>query len=249
MFYATGDIHGYCQDLVDRLDGHIDSFGGDDVLFCLGDVGIAYGYSRSPALLHVMSEFPGKVVVMRGNHDARYERDLLSGALGSGAAHMDEWCGGKVVVDPEIPNVLYIPDGGGVYEVGRDARRVLVIPGAYSVDKDYRLATGAPYEPEEQLTYAECDAVIGWSESCGVEYVMSHTCPFSWLDRLSDLFLPGLDQSGVNKSMERLLDVVYDNVRETCRMWLFGHYHDDRAIEGTPGVMLYNELVAVPELG
>ena len=57
-----------------------------------------------------------------------------------------------------------------------------------------------------------------------VDFILSHTCPLSW--KPTDLFLNGIDQSTVDKSMEVWLDELKDNVK--WRYYLFGHYHADR---------------------
>lgn len=248
MFYVTGDIHGDAYDFLDRVDRDIPNATEGDTLLCLGDVGLGYGRFRGWELLKQMRRFPGTVVVMRGNHDIRYGRDLASGAFGVGDAHETKWCGGRAWVDPCTPNIVYLADEGGLYTIGRNGMKCLVIPGAFSVDKEYRLATGSPYEPEEQLTCSEMVAIVELARGDAVDYVFSHTCPLSWEPEISDLFLEGMDQSAVDKGTEKALDVVYDEVKGTCRAWMFGHYHDDRAIRGTCGRMLFHNVVRVPDL-
>lgn len=248
MFYVTGDIHGDAFDFRYRIDNDIPEATEEDTLLCLGDVGLGYGKFRGWRLLKEMRKFPGTVVVMRGNHDIRYGRDFSSGAFGVGEAHETEWCGGKAWVDPYAPNVIYLADEGGLYTIGKNGRKCLAIPGAFSVDGEYRLATGKPYEPEEQLTYSEMDAIVSLARDNDVDYVFSHTCPFSWEPMISDLFLGFVDQSVVDKGTEKALDIVYDEVKDTCKAWMFGHYHDDRPIEGTCGRMLFHGIVEVSDL-
>lgn len=237
MLFVTGDVHGVSWDLDDRMErlaGVIEHpLGRDDEVLLLGDVGLRYGLHEGRDLLAAMRQWDVTFVVMRGNHDARYWRDLDAGMYGDGYRETT-WRGGPVRVDARAENVLYLPDDGGLYE--NDGHPFLVIPGAFSVDGTWRVATGAPYELEEQLTASEMDRIVGLSEGGGIEHVFSHTCPLSWLERFSDLMLPGIRQDLVDKTMERMMDVVLENVGDGLRGWWFGHYHDDRPILGTDGV-------------
>ena len=99
----------------------------------LGDVGLKYGPHIFKQLRSAMSMSPATFLVMRGNHDARYIRDIEEGAY-LGAAHMREkqWCGIRALYDERDPNILYLPDEGGAFV--RNGHACLVLPGAFSVD-------------------------------------------------------------------------------------------------------------------
>ena len=58
------------------------------------------------------------------------------------------------------------------------------------------------------------------------DIVLTHTCPYKYEPR--EVFMKGLDQSKVDKSMEIWLNSLKDEIKWT--IWLFGHYHDDRKI-------------------
>ena len=105
-----------------------------------------------------------------------------------------------------------------------------------------------PYERAEQLTAAEMAALIDAVDGAGIEFVLSHTCPASWLPLISDLFLGGLDQSKVDKGMERFMDAVLERVSGTCRGWWFGHYHDNREVGDELGIghMLLDGVAVLP---
>lgn len=253
MLFVTGDMHGEAGCLGSRIRAAEEAAGrplreGDEILV-LGDVGLRYGASEATGLLSAMMrarERTGvRFVAMRGNHDARYCRDLRNGSYGRGF-HEEGWLGGTVLVDDRTDAVMYLPDEGGVFDAGGHA--IAVVPGAYSVDRDFRLRMRWPYEWHEQLTAAEMDALLGAVSGAGVEIVLSHTCPASWLPLISDLFLEGLDQSRVDKGMERFLDALLGEVSGTCRGWWFGHYHDNRDVGDELGIghMLLNGVVALP---
>lgn len=249
MFFVTGDVHGVAGDLDDRMYELTDKLGRsldrDDTVFLLGDVGLRYGAVESPYMHTVMRDYGATFVVMRGNHDIRYCRDFRDGMYGNGFHEVD-WRGGRVLVDDLEDNVLYVPDTGALFP--NDGHPFLVIPGAFSVDGYYRQRMFMPYEREEQLTVAEMDDVIGLSEKGSVEHVFSHTCPHSWLPLIEDLFLDGIDQGSVDKSMEKMMDAVLENVGEGLRGWWFGHYHDDRDLPGTVGHMLRYDVREVEGL-
>lgn len=149
----------------------------------------------------------------------------------------DEDVDGGVYYEPEFPNIRYLFDGES-YNIHDYS--VLVIGGAYSVDKWYRLG-GRPEDTDswtgwfkdEQLTKKEMDEIGAWVEGKRYDFVLTHTCPISWEPR--DLFLSGLDQSKVDKSMELWLEDIKSKV--DWEVWLCGHYHDDRLIR--PGAEMY----------
>lgn len=60
---------------------------------------------------------------------------------------LKEWKGGIVYYEEEYPNILFAKDGE-IYDL--DGERAMIIGGAYSVDKDYRLMVGEPWFPDEQ---------------------------------------------------------------------------------------------------
>lgn len=245
MSYVTGDIHGSGYELSRRIESVGYDGIHDGLVIIAGDVGIKYGTYRSDDVLDVMDCYPDiTFLVMRGNHDTRYCRDMLDDTFGVDPKAIT-YCGGKAMVDSAHPNVMYVPDGGEIYEIA--GMSVLMIPGAFSVDADCRREFRLPYEAGEQLTTDEMNDLVNISAHHSVDVVISHTCPYSWLPLISDLFMDGVDQSSADKGMERFLDVILDNVLPGCSDWYFGHYHDDRDIPGTIGHMLLRDIVALPQ--
>ena len=178
-------------------------------------------------------------------------RDLVVRDIGGapsafgGRVRQGEWGGGPVLFDRKAPNVLYLPDAGGLYRIGE--RACLFVPGAFSVDGALRVMRGWPYESQEQLTPDEAAALLEAAHANRVDYVLSHTCPLSWERHFRDLFLPGVDQSRVDRSMEAWMDELLDVVAPSLRGWYFGHFHDDRSIPAeVPACMVFRRLV---ELG
>jgi calcineurin-like phosphoesterase family protein len=136
------------------------------------------------------------------------------------------WQGGTVFVEDEHPNILFAKDGE-VYDF--DGYKAIVIGGAYSPDKHYRLANGwswfADEQPSEEVK-AHVEAKlerIGWE----IDIVLSHTCPQKYLP--TEVFIPGLDQSTVDGSTELWLNSIEG--RLDYRHWYCGHFHTSKRID------------------
>lgn len=195
----------------------------------LGDAGCNYYKNKKDdrtkqALLDTNMTF----YLVRGNHEDRPEN--ITGMI----SVYDEEIQGEVFMEEAFPAIKYLKDGG-IYVI--NGHKTLVIGGAYSVDKWYRLGMGYQWFPQEQLTTDEMATIETNIKGQHFDFVLSHTCPISW--EPVDLFLRGIDQSSVDKSMEQWLDNLKDKIDWT--VWLFGHYHADRLER--PGVeMFYREI-------
>ena len=197
-------------------------------IIVLGDSGINWTLDEhDDQIKDFLSEtYKFRIYCVKGNHEAR-PQDVLGMELIS-----DEDVGGEVYMQKKWPNIRYFKDWG-LYTI--NDLRIAVIGGAYSVDKWYRLdrakALGKNVETDwvgwfanEQLTEEEmlqCTVDLTNQE---VDMVFTHTCPICW--EPTDLFLNGIDQSKVDKSMELFLEEIFK-----CFSWrvaCFGHYHADR---------------------
>ena len=165
-----------------------------------------------------------RIYCVRGNHEARPQN--VPGM------HLiyDEDVGGEVYIQDKWPTIRYFKDFGLYFINGLE---VAVIGGAYSVDKWYRLQRNAIWYEDEQLTDEEMIACTAEFTGYEVDLVLSHTCPINW--EPSDLFLGGIDQSSVDKSMELFLGELSKCF--SWKVWCFGHYHADRLER--PGVEQY----------
>lgn len=54
--------------------------------------------------------------------------------------------GGKVFIEEAYPNLIFVKNGE-LYDI--DNKKVLVIGGAYSIDKNYRIIYGYPWFKDE----------------------------------------------------------------------------------------------------
>ena len=147
---------------------------------------------------------------------------------------------GCIYFEKKYPHIRYFIDGE-VYIINN--RSVLVLGGAYSVDKYYRLTTGAKWFEQEQLNEEERKKIFEKISGQHFDIILSHTCPFSM--RPTDLFLSMIDQSTVDNSMEIWLETLRNYI--TYNTWVWGHYHDDR-IQEPEHYMLFRHFVDIEDI-
>lgn len=132
--------------------------------------------------------------------------------------------GGKVFIEEEYPNLIFAKNGE-LYDI--DNKKVLVIGGAYSVDKNYRIIYGYPWFKDEQLNKEEMDNILNKYKGQYIDIVLSHTCPLKY--EPTEVFMKCIDQSDVDKSMEKFLDRVEESINYD--KWYCGHYHTEKQID------------------
>ena len=132
--------------------------------------------------------------------------------------------GGKVFIEDNYPHLIFAKDGE-IYNI--DGKKVLVIGGAYSIDKEYRLLYGYQWFKDEQLTKKEMDAIFNKVKGKHFDIVLTHTCPYKYEPR--EVFLSNIDQSKVDKTMEYFLDKIEENI--SYSKWYCGHYHTEKQID------------------
>lgn len=182
-------------------------------MIILGDAGINYYLNHSDnELKSWLSRLEITLFCVHGNHE---ERPYL-------AADCEEKIRNKgiVYVEEQYPNILYAKDGE-IYDFNR--KSVMPIGGAYSVDKYYRIRNGLQWFDSEQPDDEIKEYVEQQLEKADwkVDIILSHTVPIDAEPVWS--FIPGLDQSSVDKSTEKWLQTIYDNL--DFESWYAGHYH------------------------
>lgn len=211
MIYITGDTHRDFSRLYNLKETE------EDMLIILGDAGINYYLDNEDVKYkEYLKRFKIKLFCVRGNHEERPENINTYKEI--------EMFGGKVFIEEEYPNLIFAKDGE-VYNI--DGKSILVIGGAYSVDKNYRIMHGYKWFKDEQLTTKEMNEILDKIKGKHFDIVLTHTCPYKYEPR--EVFMPGLDQSKIDKTMEHFLDKVEENIKYD--KWYCGHYHTEKQID------------------
>lgn len=225
--YITGDKHGDMKcfkPFSDRFETCI-----DDVMIILGDVGINYYLNHLDILAKDMLKYvPMTFFCVHGNHEER--------PYNVGGYKLVDFMGAKAYVEDMFPNIYFAKDGE-IYNFG--GSKVICIGGAYSVDKNIRLANGWQWfeseQPDDEIkAYVEKQLdSIDWK----VDYVLSHTCPSIYIP--TDMFINGIGQSGVDRSTESWLGNI--EYKLSYKKWYCGHWHTDRLIDNIR--FMFNDIV------
>lgn len=231
----TGDTHGWVETRLGNIYRNMPECKPEETaVIILGDAGLNFWLNNSDKKHKRNSAGYGYTIYcVRGNHEERPEN------LGY-VLEYDPEVYGLIYQDPHYSNIKYLVDGG---EYTIDNHSVLVIGGAYSIDKWYRLRRAemagqsfSGWFKDEQLTGAEMGDIWDKTANKHYDFVLTHTTALDW--EPVDLFLNGIDQSTVDKTMEVWLNDLKDHM--TWKIWLFGHYHADR-IERPYVEQFYNE--------
>lgn len=211
MIYITGDTHR----LFSRFYPY--TYNEEDMIIILGDAGINYYLNdEDKDFKDYLKRFNTKFFCIRGNHEERPEKILSYKEI--------DMFGGKVYLEEEYPYLIFAKDGE-VYNI--DNNKILVIGGAYSVDKNYRLQNGLNWFSDEQLTNEEMNKIFDKVKGQHFDIVLSHTCPHKY--EPTEVFLPYLNQNMIDKRMEYFLDKIENNI--TYDKWYCGHYHTEKEID------------------
>ena len=220
-FIITGDTHGHVVLRLEKIKiNYPDFLTEETAVIILGDAGINYWLNNSDKKnKRMISGYGYTIYCVRGNHEERPEN------LGY-APVWDENVGNFVRMEEGFPRIRYLYDGG-IYNF--KGHRTLVIGGAYSIDKWYRLSQAkvmgySGWFEDEQLTAQEQENIFENCVGQEFDFILSHTCPEYF--EPTDLFLEGIDQSTVDKSMEQWMNRVAEQI--DWKVWCFGHFHADR---------------------
>ncbi len=215
MIYYTGDIHGektkiimFCRNF------HLKK---EDVIVILGDVSANYyANGRDRELKDTLVKQQPTFLCIHGNHEIR-PANLPN-------YKTREWNSGIVWYEEEYPNILFAKDGE-IYDI--DGLKHLVIGGAYSVDKFYRLKNNYGWWADEQPSDEIKQYVEEQIKTKTFDIVLSHTCPRKY--EPTEVFLTFIDQSTVDKSTEIWLDEIEEKI--DYKAWFCGHWHIEKRID------------------
>lgn len=248
--FLMADIHGDFKPIRDFYNRHknsIDFINANKILIILGDAGLNFFFNcRDEKLKQKLGKYPFTYFIIRGNHE---ERPSICAEKEPDKWTTEQMFDNTVWVEKEYPYIKYALDSVSFYNI--DGYKTLIIPGAYSVDKYKRIAMNWSWFPQEQLSLQEQQDGLNLLDDNNwrCDLVLSHTCPFIF--EPTDLFLSIVDQSMVDKTMERYLGQIEYNL--IFKTWCFGHYHQWREYPrniATPTVfeprvmMLYNDAAA-----
>ena len=190
MIYITGDKHGDYRDVLDFCYKNKNSK--DDIMIILGDAGINYYLDdRDYILKNSLLQLPITLFCIHGNHEERPEN--------IDSYKIKQFNNGIVYYEEEYPNILFAKDGE-IYDFNN--KKTLVIGGAYSIDKNYRLTMGYNWYSSEQPNEKTKNKVKKTLKEHNneVDIILSHTCPFKYMPY--EAFISGVDQSKVDKNTE-----------------------------------------------
>lgn len=229
MIYCTGDIHGDVRTLLNWLDKCRIPHQKDQIIVLLGDVGVNYfGNLHDQEAKVLLQDSNRTYFCIHGNHERR--------PASIATYHSDIWHGEAVYIEDEYSNLVFAQDGE-VFDL--EGLQTLVLGGAYSIDKWFRLQSGYHWFDDEQIPEQRRIVILDKVKQLDkVDLVLSHTCPFQW--QPTDLFLSYIDQNTVDNSMERWLAEIEKNLN--YRYWLFGHFHDDRSINDKAQMLFKNVI-------
>lgn len=230
MVYYTGDIHGdptrlevFCQRWKLKE---------DDIIVLLGDVcANNYMSKRDEETKQRLNALGPTVFCIHGNHEIRPHHFPTY--------ETKQWNDGVVFYEEQYPNLLFAKDGE-IFTM--DGLAHLVIGGAYSVDKHYRIARGYGWWEDEQPSEEIKAYVEEQIQNHQVDVILSHTCPYTYIPR--EAFLPMVNQDEVDDSTERWLDRIEESV--DYRAWLCGHWHINKRIDWL--WLLFNNAIDSDEI-
>ena len=226
----TGDTHGRNCDRLRHIKENMPEYAPEETaVIILGDVGFLYYLDSSDRRnKKSASQYGYTIYCVHGNHEARPGEKR-----GMHLIH-DDAVGGPVWIEDEFPLIRYFCDWGHYNIAGH---KTLVIGGAYSVDKWYRLQNGWRWFEDEQLKEFEMDACLRNAKGREFDLILSHTLPYNYLP--TDMFLKSINQSTVDNTMEIWLQELSQTIE--WKIWLGGHFHVDR-IQAPYVEIFYQEI-------
>ena len=238
--YILGDIHGDYRPIRNL----INTINSDEIntIILLGDAGLNYFFNhRDIETKKKINKYGINIFIIRGNHE---ERPSICMKKYPDEWHIEYFWENQVYVENDFPFIKYALDLPAKYEIPTaqgESIKTLVLPGAYSVDKYCRLANNWSWFPQEQCNEKEMGHGATLAKKSNTwDLVLSHTCPVIY--EPTDLFLPTVDQSMVDKTTERWLGEIEYNLN--YKLWCWGHYHSNRVyprVENKDKLMLFND--------
>ena len=241
--YITGDTHRDFQRIFDFCNKN-NTTQQNDVLIILGDAGINYYLNNKDyRLKQQLSKLPITIFCIHGNHEERPE-NINTYIYMPYYKHNNLF--GSVYMEKEFPNLIFGIDNT-FYEINNEI--FYVLGGAYSVDKFFRLMIGSVWFQSEQNKNLQIKLNqmldVTPNTFIPIEFrnrkinILSHTCPYSY--RPIEAFLPNVDQTTVDSSMEMLLDKIIKTIQ--YEKLYCGHWHIDKQIDKIR--FFFNDIIQI----
>lgn len=241
--FICGDIHGditKIENFITRNNNiHFDK---TDKMILLGDVGLNYYLNNEDKKnKQKLNDLSLTFYCVRGNHEER-PSIIAKNNPNNWIYCYDNEIKGMVYYEKNFPNIIYFDDKPSIYQIGK--YKTLIMGGAYSIDKFYRLQNNYMWFKNEQMSIEEMKIVsnlckkINWK----IDLVLSHTCPAIF--EPTDLFLSIINQNTVDKSMELFFNKI--EYKLNYKAWIWGHYHEFRdypRLDKKRKLMLFNDYL------
>ena len=222
MIYATGDCHGNFRRFQPEYFPEQAGMTKNDVVIIAGDFGgVWFGDSRDDETLDWLERLPFTLAFVCGNHE---NYDALE------RYPVAEWHGGKV--HRVRPHVLHLMRGQ-IFEL--ESYRFFTMGGAKSHDTNHRINHISWWRQELPSDEEYIEALQNLERyNWQVDYIITHCAPTSIALQFS--------RHNVADHLTDFLQEVKDRVQ--YHYWLFGHYHDNRAID-TKHILLWEQIVQI----
>ena len=244
--WAIADIHGqyfHIENFFNKNKDTINFSRDTDVIIILGDAGLNYYFNkRDEKLKKRLSEYPFQYFIIRGNHEDRPSHCMEKFP---NDWHIEKFWENEVYIENNYPNIKYSLDIPAKYNIPITENltiNTLVLPGAFSVDKYYRILNGWSWFDNEQPTEEEMKLGKELAATDAWGLILSHTCPIGF--EPTDMFIKGLNQSIIDKTTERWLGGIEFNT--IYNLWCWGHFHNTRIYPENnhmKKIMLFNDYV------
>lgn len=222
MIYVTGDTHGNFRRFQPEYFPEQAGMTKNDVVIIAGDFGgVWFGDSRDDETLDWLERLPFTLAFVCGNHE---NYDALE------RYPVAEWHGGKV--HRVRPHVLHLMRGQ-IFEL--ESYRFFTMGGAKSHDTNHRINHISWWRQELPSDEEYSEALQNLERyNWQVDYIITHCAPTS-------IALMG----SRHNEADRLTDFLQE-VRERAKYyyWLFGHYHDNKAVD-EKHILLWEQIVRV----
>ena len=222
MIYATGDCHGNFRRFQPEYFPEQAGMTKNDMVIIAGDFGgVWFGDSRDDETLDWLERLPFTLAFVCGNHE---NYDALE------RYPVAEWHGGKV--HRIRPHVLHLMRGQ-IFEL--EGCRFFTMGGAKSHDTNHRINHISWWRQELPSDEEYIEALQNLERyNWQVDYIITHCAPTS-------IALAGSRHNEADRLTDFLQEV---RERATYHYWLFGHYHDNRAID-EKHILLWEQIVRV----